>query len=44
MDELEMSRVESDASNPPFLLFGWSVLYFLSPMTGWPIAANCTRI
>jgi hypothetical protein len=26
MNELKMHRVESDASNSPFQLFGWTVL------------------
>jgi hypothetical protein len=26
MNELEMRRMESDASNSPFQLFGWTVL------------------
>ena len=26
MNELKMGGVESDASNSPFLLFGWTVL------------------
>ena len=26
MDELKMRRVESDASDSPFQLFGWTVL------------------